>query len=344
MDPDTLPLDLESLQDVRVAELASLLEIDAEEARSALAEASGDFVLAIEVIRDRVGPPAGRPVVPAAAPRERRYDWEGGSSVLTSGFEHQLRGEPPARESDGACELRALRHGAPARDFLPLLCEAARQNGQWNLRAGSLLDRSQTDASLGDIALQTSSSWVPSLSASVGQLSLPTREASILEGAARLADRLMKLGLSAMEIPDDGNCLFRACAAQLYRGAGTIGEYHPVVRHRAVAEMRSNAERYSHFFGSSDELLAYLAEMAAPSTWGDELVLRAIADSYGVTLHVVTSSEENWYLFYSPASDEPSDDCRPHRHVFLTYLSPIHYNGFEARPLSASDVKVHVGT
>mmetsp|Transcript_11634 Transcript_11634/g.23584 ORF Transcript_11634/g.23584 Transcript_11634/m.23584 type:complete len:155 (-) Transcript_11634:63-527(-) len=154
-----------------------------------------------------------------------------------------------------------------------------------------------------------------------------------------------------MEIADDGNCLFRACAAQLYRGCASDGAHHPLVRHRAVAELRRRSDRYSGFFSSEDEFLAYLSEMSALRTWGDELVLRAIADAYDVTLHVVTSSEENWYLVYSPEPDEESQGTsrptvtdRPRRHVFLTYLSPIHYNGFEERPLETSDVRVHVRT
>lgn len=239
----------------------------------------------------------------------------------------------------GARELRALERGVPPRDFLPVLCEVSRVRSRRNLLSqtrsqfGSLGQMGLSDmsiASIGDISIQSASITAPSTSAPDDQHpSQPSREASILQGNARLLKRLEKCGLSAMKVADDGNCLFRACAAQLYGDAP--GEQHPLVRQRAVAEMRRHDDRYMPFFCSTEEFEAYLAEMSAPSTWGDELVLRAIADSYGAMVHVVTSNEDNWYLVYSP--EPPSGEqkpCASGLHIFLTYLFPIHYNGFEA--------------
>ncbi|CAM9405351.1 unnamed protein product, partial [Heterosigma akashiwo] len=40
--------------------------------------------------------------------------------------------------------------------------------------------------------------------------------------------------------------------------------------------------------------------MRKSRTWGDELTLRAVAEEYGVRVHVMTSTEENWYLHYDP--------------------------------------------
>ena len=43
----------------------------------------------------------------------------------------------------------------------------------------------------------------------------------------------------------------------------------------------------------------------------DELTLRAISDSFGAHVHVVTSHERNWYLKYLPDTPKTS------KHVFL---------------------------
>ena len=78
------------------------------------------------------------------------------------------------------------------------------------------------------------------------------------------------------------------------------------------------------FFGAMfepGEFGAYADEMAHSKTWGDELTLRAVADALGCTVHVVTSNEANWYLVYTPADDKPV-----RKHLFLTYVAPVHYD------------------
>jgi hypothetical protein len=51
-----------------------------------------------------------------------------------------------------------------------------------------------------------------------------------------------------------------------------------------------------------------------------QLTLRAICDSFGVAVHVVTSEQHNWYLRYEPLS------LKSPLEVFLTYVAPMHYN------------------
>ena len=69
--------------------------------------------------------------------------------------------------------------------------------------------------------------------------------------------------------------------------------------------------------------------------WGDELTIRAAADAFGCTVHVLTSDAENWHLRYTPAgmarqpslaSAELADGSGAGRRLFLTYISPVHYN------------------
>ncbi|KAL1503809.1 hypothetical protein AB1Y20_012277 [Prymnesium parvum] len=77
------------------------------------------------------------------------------------------------------------------------------------------------------------------------------------------------------------------------------------------------------FFGAmfdGDELMAYVERMGCQRTWGDELTLRAAADCFGCTIHLVTSTESNWYLRYEPQTGTPR------KNLFLTYVYPIHYD------------------
>jgi hypothetical protein len=70
---------------------------------------------------------------------------------------------------------------------------------------------------------------------------------------------------------------------------------------------------------------------------------RAICDSFQVTVHVVTSEADNWYLKYEPCrpqgpgpspegegagppSAEAEQGSEGGPEIFLTYIAPIHYN------------------
>jgi hypothetical protein len=123
-----------------------------------------------------------------------------------------------------------------------------------------------------------------------------TREEEIARGKRLLAQRLEFLNLVGIEMK----------------------ERHKEVRSIAVSHRKENPDTFSVFF-EPDEWQRDLQTMSEPKTWGDELTLRAVCDALCVKIHVVTTTDENWYLHYDPS-------CEPVRQLFLTYVSPIHYN------------------
>eukprot|EP00241_Pyramimonas_parkeae_P012305 CAMPEP_0114254480 /NCGR_PEP_ID=MMETSP0058-20121206/17000_1 /TAXON_ID=36894 /ORGANISM="Pyramimonas parkeae, CCMP726" /LENGTH=290 /DNA_ID=CAMNT_0001368699 /DNA_START=582 /DNA_END=1454 /DNA_ORIENTATION=- len=131
-----------------------------------------------------------------------------------------------------------------------------------------------------------------------------------------LGCRLSSLKLKMEVMMDDGNCQFRSCAFHLYGHQ----KHHQVVRDKAVRYMRDNSQMFKLYFATEKDWEQYIANMSMNRTWGDELTLRAVTDSFGTVVHVVQSTEENWYLVYEP------DIKQTHKQVFLTYLSPVHYN------------------
>lgn len=137
-----------------------------------------------------------------------------------------------------------------------------------------------------------------------------------------LKERLTNFGMSEVVVSGDGNCQFRAISKELFN----TQDHHLWVRFKAVEHMRNHRDEFEIFFGSPEEFEAYVAKMSLPREWGDELTLKATADALDIVVHVLTSTEGfgGYYLEYSP-----SNKGSPHgvlRHVFLTYLSPMHYN------------------
>ena len=64
----------------------------------------------------------------------------------------------------------------------------------------------------------------------------------------------------------------------------------------------------------------YISGISRLKSWGDELTLRALCEAFSVTVHVITTDKENWHMLYEPQSGKVV------RHVFLSYISPVHYN------------------
>lgn len=175
----------------------------------------------------------------------------------------------------------------------------------------------------------------------LGSLALADFISGIKEGAStkgslsrlNLDGRLAKFGMQMKEMEGDGNCQFRSFAYNLF-GAQS---HHPFTRKAAVAHMEKNRDFFSIFFETPSEFKAYMRDMKRNRTWGDELTLRAVVEAYGCEAHVITSEPANWYLVYEPECREEPDPSvavcpnglappRPGKQVFLSYISPIHYN------------------
>ena len=71
--------------------------------------------------------------------------------------------------------------------------------------------------------------------------------------------------------------------------------------------------------------------MSRLTTWGDELTLRAAAEELCMTVHVLTSETENYYLKYEPVDDATAPSPKKMKHVFLAYISPVHYNSIHLK-------------
>ena len=117
---------------------------------------------------------------------------------------------------------------------------------------------------------------------------------------------------------DDGNCQFRALSWQLYGNQNQHGR----VREEVVKWIQEHAANFKFFFENEREFENYLFQMRLNRTWGDELTVRAACDRYRKRIHIITTEKQNWYLQYLPEGI----DGKPEGHVFLTYISPIHYN------------------
>ena len=181
-----------------------------------------------------------------------------------------------------------------------------------------------------------------------------SREEKIEDGMKLLRDRVDFMHLNIKTMEDDGNCQFRAIADELFGHQ----RHHDVVRKRVVEQLRANSDSYSFYVGGEREWGRYLDKMSQSRTWGDELTLKAASEAFRCKIHVVTTEQENWILHYNGEDEDAGatatgmaeaaaaataaatataeagrveKDSLAARHLFLCYVSPIHYNVLSLR-------------
>lgn len=180
------------------------------------------------------------------------------------------------------------------------------------------------------------------------------KRSSLIEaGTVLLQQRLSHLGLRQEVMGDDGNCQFRALAHQLFGSQ----DHHAHVRAEVCQFLVAHrATLFEFLFESPAAFDSYVAQMRCLRVWGDELTLRAASDAFNCAIHVLTSTEANCYLKYTPmlslnggteggaaaatakecggggggggvgTDTECADGHTEVLDVFVSYIAPIHYN------------------
>ncbi|KAI8495468.1 hypothetical protein Bbelb_269230 [Branchiostoma belcheri] len=117
-----------------------------------------------------------------------------------------------------------------------------------------------------------------------------------------LSGRLRTEGLEVMEsVPGDGNCLFHAVARHL-EGKPSAAE----VRRKVVSWLRSNpyvdGEHIKNWLPGATESAweSYLRTMTMDGTWGDEIVLQAVSNTFGREVCVISNRHGNRRISYRP--------------------------------------------
>lgn len=122
-----------------------------------------------------------------------------------------------------------------------------------------------------------------------------------------------KRGWVIRKMAQDGNCLFRAVADQVYGDA----EMHDVVRSQVVDFMRKNRDHYSQFVTEDFDL--YLERKSKNRCFGNHLEIQAFTELYHRPVEVYSYSLEPQNIFHQVYRTENAP-------IRLTYHQGNHYN------------------
>jgi len=124
-----------------------------------------------------------------------------------------------------------------------------------------------------------------------------------------------------------GNSLFEAFCQALW-GSPT---YHALLRQLVIRYMKEDPvarAEYSTVLG--DDYDEYVCQMAHLGTPGDELVLRALADRFGLPITVVTGDEVVWCVRYPPRTTTTQ------REIFLAVVPTAKFSAVRRQSTLAS--------
>jgi len=134
-------------------------------------------------------------------------------------------------------------------------------------------------------------------------------------GRTRLMQRIHRLGGTAVEVADDGNCMFEALSFQLFR----TRRFHRLLRMSIVSAIAGDQrKRFEEIIG--DDVSDYVRDMAKDRTWGDEYALLAAAALVPATVMLITSLQGKWRHTFPPPSGRA-----PRTSALLAYVTGVHY-------------------
>jgi len=100
--------------------------------------------------------------------------------------------------------------------------------------------------------------------------------------------RLRRYRLRALEVGGMGNCLFRAVAHQIYHDAN----HHLEIRRAGIQHLQNNPDRFIESAVVDNRSWSeYITNMSLEGTWGDHIIMQAIAEAMNLRIHIIESSE-----------------------------------------------------
>ena len=140
----------------------------------------------------------------------------------------------------------------------------------------------------------------------------PTR----LSSNVVLQQRLRRFQLRPFDVGGDGDCFFRAVSHQLYADP----ERHFEVRAAGIAYMRDNPERFIES-NTENSWLEYLNNMSMQGTWGDAMIIQAVADQLKLKITIAETHEG----FREYSIIQPVSCTQQLTHVYLGHIDEYHY-------------------
>jgi len=144
-------------------------------------------------------------------------------------------------------------------------------------------------------------------------------EAEWREKDLRFERVMRRKGYIIKPMGEDGACLFRAVADQLYGDQ----EMHPCVRAQCMDYIQGNSDHYAQFVSEPIEI--YVERKRALTVHGNHLEIQALSEMYGRPIHIYCYSQEPINIFQH-IQNRPGVESELNIPIRLCYHRGVHYN------------------
>ena len=126
------------------------------------------------------------------------------------------------------------------------------------------------------------------------------------------------IDLRPLDVAGDGNCFFiKAVSHQL----GGTPDCHFAIRDAGIQYLRDHPEEFIES-NVANSWLGYLNTMSMQGTWCDGLIVQAVANALGITLHIIESHQN----FTERTIIEPAVTFQgEQRTIYLGHINEVHY-------------------
>mmetsp|Transcript_25092 Transcript_25092/g.52168 ORF Transcript_25092/g.52168 Transcript_25092/m.52168 type:complete len:305 (+) Transcript_25092:150-1064(+) len=153
---------------------------------------------------------------------------------------------------------------------------------------------------------------------------------------SQLLATLAPLNMTIQDVPADGNCLYRAVAAQL-NASQQLSSPNGFVEVRGICadSLEKNSEEFSPFVEYTEtapDFSSYVQRVRSSADWGGHLELRAISMATERPIHVYSASSSTAMIIEGGNNQQKDNPIRLSYHLHY-YALGEHYN--QVVPLSS---------
>lgn len=131
----------------------------------------------------------------------------------------------------------------------------------------------------------------------------------------RFERRMKNKGYDIKPMKEDGACLFRAVADQVYGDE----EMHSVVRQHCMDYIAKNRDYFAEYI--TEDFTSYINRKRGESVHGNHIEIQAMSEMYNRTIQVFCYSPEPINTFHGTAQTETVNEP-----IRLSYHNSVHYN------------------
>ncbi|XP_048578012.1 uncharacterized protein LOC125559885 [Nematostella vectensis] len=136
-------------------------------------------------------------------------------------------------------------------------------------------------------------------------------------GDFTLRYRMLRHGLTPLDVGGGGDCFFKSVSHQLYGNSNK----HAEIRALGVRYLKDNPERFIESIIDSS-WSQYLTNMSLQGTWANHIIIQAVADAMSLKIHIIESDSNIREVTLVEPANTIINNIRT---IYIGHIGQVHY-------------------